>query len=63
MPAENARRTWRDIWLGLLDRLPLSDHQLEPEISADVFVHGEAGASAKVTEPSKAPATDRPESR
>lgn len=65
MPTETQTRSrsWREIWLSLLDRLPMSDHPLEPELSAEVFVHNEAGSNTKVTAPSSAPASDRPKSR
>jgi len=55
-------RSWREVWQGWLDRLPMSDHPLEPEISAEVFVHNETTQKA-VKVPSSPPASDQPESR
>ena len=62
MPTEIRSRSWREIWLSWLDRLPMSDHPLEPELSAEVFVH-EAGSESNVTAPSSEPASGQPGSR
>lgn len=63
MPTDTSVHRWKDIWQKLLDRLPLSDDPIEPEISAEVFVHNEPSRNTKIKAPTQAPATDRPGSR
>jgi hypothetical protein len=47
MPRDpQTHRTWRDVFIGWLNRLPLAQHPIEPELPAETFARSDSNEPA-----------------